>query len=131
MIAGVAGERSVFRVQGSRIYYVRESLANLATSYVATTRYLRRNFFDTRILTTYSVARDNLLSLGTCVGKFTKTGKCRLHITVLDLIAPICRSVTLLYLYSQRRSNPIRYKIWIKPNGEVRIESPRFRKTCN
>ncbi|QDS75160.1 ribosome biosynthesis protein nip7 [Venturia effusa] len=80
MVAGVAGERSVFRVQGSRIYYVRESLANLATS----------------------VARDNLLSLGTCFGKFTKTGKCRLHITVLDLIAPICR-----------------YKIWIKANGEM------------
>ncbi|RDI80823.1 gb [Venturia nashicola] len=80
MIAGVAGERSVFRVQGSRIYYVRESLANLATS----------------------VARDNLLSLGTCIGKFTKTGKCRLHITSLDLIAPLSR-----------------YKIWIKPNGEM------------
>lgn len=40
-------DRYVFRVQGNRVYYVRESLANLATS----------------------VARDNLLSLGTCLGK--------------------------------------------------------------
>lgn len=34
-----------------------------------------------------SVSRDTLLSLGTCFGKFTKTGKFRLHITALDYIA--------------------------------------------
>jgi 60S ribosome subunit biogenesis protein NIP7 len=73
-------DRYVFRIQGSRVYYVRESLANLATS----------------------VARDNLLTLGTCLGKFTKTGKFRLHITALDVIAPHAR-----------------YKVWIKPNGEM------------
>jgi 60S ribosome subunit biogenesis protein NIP7 len=70
----------VFRIQKDRVYYVRESLANLATS----------------------VARDNLLSLGTCIGKFTKTGKFRLHITALDVIAPHAR-----------------YKVWVKPNGEM------------
>ncbi|KAL1305779.1 hypothetical protein AAFC00_003946 [Neodothiora populina] len=73
-------ERYVFRIQESRVYYVRESLANLATS----------------------VSRDSLLSLGTCLGKFTKTGKFRLHITALDVIAPHAR-----------------YKIWVKPNGEM------------
>ena len=73
-------DRHVFRVQNNRVYYVRESLANLATS----------------------VARPNLLSLGTCLGKFTKTGKFRLHITALDVIAPHAR-----------------YKVWIKPNGEM------------
>ena len=73
-------DRYVFRVQKDRVYYVRESLANLATS----------------------VARDNLLSLGTCLGKFTKTGKFRLHITALDVIAPHAR-----------------YKVWVKPNGEM------------
>lgn len=66
--------------QGSRVYYVRESLANLATS----------------------VARDNLLSLGICLGKFTKTGKFRLHITALSVIAPHAR-----------------YKVWVKQNGEM------------
>ncbi|CAI6334519.1 unnamed protein product [Periconia digitata] len=78
--AGGTDDRHVFRVQGSRVYYVRESLANLATS----------------------VKRDNLLSLGTCLGKFTKTGKFRLHITALSIIAPHAR-----------------YKIWVKANGEM------------
>lgn len=52
-------ERYVFRIQGSRVYYVKLSIANLATS----------------------IARDNLLSLGTCIGKFTRTMKFRMHIT--------------------------------------------------
>jgi len=73
-------DRHVFRIQNSRVYYVRESIANLATS----------------------VARTSLLSLGTCLGKFTKTGKFRLHITALDVIAPHAR-----------------YKVWVKPNGEM------------
>lgn len=77
---GARSERHVFRIQNSRVYYVRESIANLATS----------------------VARQNLLSLGTCLGKFTKTGKFRIHITALDTIAPHAR-----------------YKVWIKPNGEM------------
>jgi 60S ribosome subunit biogenesis protein NIP7 len=77
---GPDGERHVFRIQNSRVYYVREEIANLATS----------------------VARDSLLSLGTCIGKFTKTGKFRLHITALDIIAPHAR-----------------YKVWVKPNGEM------------
>jgi len=75
-----APDRYVFRIQKDRVYYVRESLANLATS----------------------VARDSLLSLGTCLGKFTKTGKFRLHITALEVIAPHAR-----------------YKVWVKANGEM------------
>ncbi|MCJ1337372.1 ribosome biosynthesis protein nip7 [Bachmanniomyces sp. S44760] len=73
-------DRHVFRLHASRVYYVRLSLANLATS----------------------IARPNLLSIGTCLGKFTKTGKFRLHITALDVIAPHAR-----------------YKVWVKPNGEM------------
>lgn len=73
-------DRYVFRIQNSRVYYVRQSLANLAVS----------------------VSRDALLSLGTCLGKFTKTGKFRLHITALDVIAPHAR-----------------YKVWVKANGEM------------
>jgi 60S ribosome subunit biogenesis protein NIP7 len=47
-IAGAKSERHVFRIQGSRVYYVRESLANFATSVARdqcksdTTRTLRR-----------------------------------------------------------------------------------------
>lgn len=73
-------DRYVFRLHASRVYYMPESIANLATS----------------------IARPSLLSLGTCLGKFTKTGKFRLHITALDIIAPHAR-----------------YKVWIKPNGEM------------
>lgn len=73
-------ERFVFRVQQNRVYYVKESIANIATS----------------------VARTNLLSLGTCIGKFTKTGKFRIHVTALDIIAPHAR-----------------YKVWVKANGEM------------
>lgn len=72
--------RHVFRLHASRVYYMPLALANLATS----------------------IARPNLLSLGTCLGKFTKTGKFRLHVTALDVIAPHAR-----------------YKVWIKPNGEM------------
>ena len=74
------GGRHVFRLHDSRVYYMKLSIANLATS----------------------IARENLLSLGTCLGKFTKTEKFRLHITALDIIAPHAR-----------------YKVWIKPNGEM------------
>lgn len=34
-----------------------------------------------------SVARPNLVSLGTCFGKFSKTGKFKLGITCLDYLA--------------------------------------------
>ena len=34
-----------------------------------------------------SVARPNLVSIGTCFGKFNKSGKFKLHITALDHLA--------------------------------------------
>lgn len=36
-------------------------------------------------------SRDKLVSVGTCFGKFTKTGKFRLHITALDFLAPYAK----------------------------------------
>ncbi|ORY59100.1 60S ribosome subunit biogenesis protein NIP7 [Pseudomassariella vexata] len=73
-------DRYVFRVNKDRVYYVLLSISNLATS----------------------IQRERLLSLGTCLGKFTKTGKFRLHITALPILAEHAR-----------------YKIWVKPNGEM------------
>ncbi|KAL7626871.1 ribosome biosynthesis protein nip7 [Parahypoxylon ruwenzoriense] len=73
-------DRYVFRLNRDRVYYVLLSVANLATS----------------------VARDSLASLGICLGKFTKSGKFRLHITALPILAEHAR-----------------YKLWIKPNGEM------------
>jgi len=73
-------EKYVFRLHQSRCFFVRLSLANLATC----------------------ISRDRLLSLGTCIGKFTKTTKFRLHITALPILA-------------QHAS----HKIWVKANGEM------------
>jgi 60S ribosome subunit biogenesis protein NIP7 len=70
----------VFRLHKDRVYYVSSHLANLATS----------------------LPRQNLLSLGTCLGKFSKTGKFRLHVTALDFLAQHAM-----------------YKVWVKPNGEM------------
>ena len=38
-----------------------------------------------------NVAGQNLLSFGTCFGKFTKTRKFRLHVTALDYLAPYAK----------------------------------------
>ncbi|RYO75606.1 hypothetical protein DL766_004248 [Monosporascus sp. MC13-8B] len=107
-------DRYVFRLHKDRVYYVLLSIANLATS----------------------VARENLSSLGVClgtisdsespprhhlppwshtglgfgtsaltyglIGRFTKSGKFRLHITALPILAEHAR-----------------YKIWIRSNGEM------------
>jgi 60S ribosome subunit biogenesis protein NIP7 len=77
---GGGEDRYVFRLHNSRVYYVRLSIANLATS----------------------VARTNLLALGTCLGKFTRTGKFRLHITALDVLAAHAR-----------------FRVWLRASGEM------------
>lgn len=48
-----------------------------------------------------NVGREDLASLGTCFGKFTKTGKFRLQITCLDYLAQYAP-----------------YKVWLKPHAE-------------
>ncbi|CAO1625470.1 unnamed protein product [Sympodiomycopsis kandeliae] len=70
----------VFRLHKDRVYYVSSHAMKLATS----------------------ISRPNLSSLGTCFGKFSKTGKFRLHITALDYLIQYAK-----------------YKVWIKPNGEL------------
>lgn len=54
-----------FRLHKDRVFYVSESSMRLAIS----------------------VAKPNLVSLGTCFGKFSKSGKFKLHITALDYLA--------------------------------------------
>lgn len=60
-----ADEPYCFRLQKDRVFYVSEDSMRLALS----------------------VARPNLISLGTCLGKFSKSGKFKLHITALDYVA--------------------------------------------
>jgi ribosome biogenesis protein Nip4 len=54
-----------FRLHKDRVYYVSETSMRLASS----------------------IARPNLMSFGTVLGKFSKNGKFKLHITALDYLA--------------------------------------------
>ena len=49
-----------------------------------------------------NIARESLLSIGTCFGKFTKNGKFRLHVSCLDYIAQYAK-----------------YKVWVKSGAEM------------
>jgi 60S ribosome subunit biogenesis protein NIP7 len=69
----------VFRLHKDRIFYVSEQVMKAAVH----------------------IPRKNLVSLGTCIGKFTHSRKFRLSITALDLLARYAR-----------------YKVWLKPAGE-------------
>lgn len=49
-----------------------------------------------------NIGRENLVSLGTCFGKFTKSGKFHLHVTCLDYISQYAK-----------------YKVWVKPGADM------------
>lgn len=49
-----------------------------------------------------AISRDSLLHVGTCLGKFTKSGKFRLHITAIEYLAQYAK-----------------YKVWVKPSSEM------------
>ncbi|KAM6409065.1 60S ribosome subunit biogenesis protein NIP7 homolog isoform 1-T1 [Rhynochetos jubatus] len=68
-----------FRLHRDRVYYLSEKLLKVAAS----------------------IPRDNLVALGTCFGKFTKSQKFRLSVTALDFLAPYAK-----------------YKVWVKPGSE-------------
>lgn len=71
-------ERHCFRIASKdRVYYVSESVMKGATS----------------------ISKENILSFGTCLGKFTKSGKFRLHITALDYLSQHAQvRTTIVYL---------------------------------
>lgn len=54
-----------------------------------------------------NVEQKKLLSLGVCFGKFTKTGKFRLHITALDYLAPYAK---VSWIRSKKLNQTIPYK---------------------
>ncbi|KAL6041722.1 ribosome biosynthesis protein nip7 [Balamuthia mandrillaris] len=73
-------EEYCFRLHKERVYYLSETQMRKATN----------------------VARKQLISMGTCFGKFTKTRKFKLHITCLDYLAQYAT-----------------YKVWVKPSSEM------------
>ncbi|OQR72506.1 60S ribosome subunit biogenesis protein NIP7-like [Tropilaelaps mercedesae] len=68
-----------FRIQKDRVFYISERVLKAACN----------------------IPREQLLMMGVCFGKFTKSGKFRLHVTALDQIAPYAKG-----------------KLWLKPNAE-------------
>ena len=73
-------EAHTFRLVKDRVYYLSEAQMKLATN----------------------IGRENLICLGTCFGKFTKSGKFRIHVTCLDYLAQYAK-----------------YKVWVKPGAEM------------
>ncbi|TFJ87518.1 hypothetical protein NSK_000869 [Nannochloropsis salina CCMP1776] len=63
-----------------RVYYVSERMMKTATNF----------------------GREHLLSIGTCVGRFTKSEKFHISITFLDYLAQYAS-----------------YKVWVKPQSEM------------
>lgn len=73
-------EPHTFRLIKDRIYYISESQMKLATN----------------------IGREHLVSIGTCFGKFTNSGKLRLHVTCLDFLAQYAK-----------------HKVWLKSSAEM------------
>ena len=74
-------EHYVFRLHNQRVYYLPEKLVRLSTN----------------------LARENLVSMGTRFGKFSKKGDAfRLHITALDYLSKYAL-----------------HKVWVKPSAEM------------
>lgn len=68
-----------FRYHRDRVYYCKESIMKKAAHF----------------------PRKELISFGTCFGRFSKTGKFRLNVTALEFLAPYAK-----------------YKVWLKPSAE-------------
>jgi len=73
-------ERHCFRLMKDRVYYVSESIMKYSGS----------------------ISRDNILHFGACLGKFSKSGKFRLHVTALSYLSQYAK-----------------YKVWVKPSAEM------------
>jgi ribosome biogenesis protein Nip4 len=90
-------EAHCFRLHKGRVYYVSEASMRLSIS----------------------IARSNLVSLGTCLGKFSKSGKFKLHITSLDYLAQYAKYKVSFGSILQHLIANGYDEIWIKPNGEM------------
>lgn len=66
-----------FREKKDRVYYVSEKVLGIAST----------------------LGPDHLVSIGTCFGKFTKSGKFRLHITALHYLAPYAQVIFTFFKF--------------------------------
>lgn len=87
-----------FRLHKDRVYYLPLPMLHLATS----------------------VARPNLISLGTCFGRFSKSGKFKLGITSLDWLAKYAKyKVCQLWSSFGDGRMLMGWQVWVKPSGEL------------
>ena len=70
-------EPFTFRMIKDRVFYLSEAQMKLASN----------------------IGRENLLSIGTCFGKFTKNDKFRLHVSCLDYISQYAKVRTVVISY--------------------------------
>jgi 60S ribosome subunit biogenesis protein NIP7 len=68
-----------FRLHNERVFYCSEKILKAAAH----------------------ISRDNLVTFGTCLGKFTKSRQFRMQITALEFLAPYAK-----------------HKVWVKPAAE-------------
>ncbi len=73
-------EPHCMRLHNSRVYYISGKVMRQSTN----------------------ISRDELISIGTCLGKFSKSGKFRLGITALDYM-----------------NDHALHKVWVKPSAEL------------
>ncbi|KAJ9127532.1 ribosome biosynthesis protein nip7 [Naganishia onofrii] len=83
-----------FRLHKDRVYYLPVKTMHLATS----------------------ISRPNLISLGTCFGKFSKSGKFKLTITSLDWLAKYAKYKVSAF---SRTGSPLGFGQSRKPNGNA------------
>jgi len=69
----------VFRLHRNRVFYCDENLLKYAGHF----------------------EKKKLISFGTCIGKFTKTSKFRIHISAMGILSKFAK-----------------YKVWVKPGGK-------------
>lgn len=83
LVDGSMDDQNCLRLQKGRVYFVREDIMKRATN----------------------VARDKLVSLGTCIGKFTHSGKFRLTIGCLDVMARYAKYKVCVLFMEMTREN--------------------------
>ncbi|VDP95164.1 unnamed protein product [Echinostoma caproni] len=72
-------EKYCFMLHRDRVFYSRTSLAKHAAT----------------------ITKKHIVSFGTCIGRFSKSGQFKIHITALDYLAPYAK-----------------YRVWLKPPAE-------------
>ena len=95
-------ERHCFRLMKDRCYYISESIMKAATS----------------------ISRDNLLHAGTCIGKFTKSGKFRLHITALEYLSQYAKVRTKNEPNTRTNDGWISRHVCVKKNRGYEMTHP-------